>query len=129
MNPVMNGGNRVPLLGRFIIICGPFQSYPIPIPAFHLSTGTLWNPFFHFRFIDQHASSYSIERMVESRSVHRHCLFDETIQPSKGSKNELCRICYAALICWRYLREMLTHSIMSHTNTVLVFSHSCDLLR
>jgi len=68
----MNGGNRVPLLGRFTYYfwSSPFLSYPIPIPAFHLSTGTLWNPFLHFRFIDQHGSSYSIERMVESRSVH-----------------------------------------------------------
>ena len=32
----------------------PFLSSPIPIPAFHMSTGTLWNPFLHFRFIDQH---------------------------------------------------------------------------
>lgn len=82
-------------LGRFIIICGPFQSYPIPIPAFHLSTGTLWNPFLHFRFIDQHGSSYSIERMVESRSVHEEWLFGETIPANKGSKNGFSPICYA----------------------------------
>ena len=82
-------------LGRFIIICGPFQSSPIPIPVFHLSTGTLWNPFLHFRFIDQHGSSYSIEWMQESRSVHEEWLFGETIPANKGSKNEFSPICYA----------------------------------
>ena len=81
--------------GRFIIICGPFQSYPNPIPAFHLSTGTLWNPFLHFRFIDQHGSSYSIEWMEVSRSVHEEWLFGETIPANKGSKNEFSPICYA----------------------------------
>ena len=82
-------------LGRFIIICGPFQSYPNPIPAFHLSTGTLWNPFLHFRFIDQHGSWYSIEWIEESRSVHEEWLFGETIPANKGSKNEFSPICYA----------------------------------
>ena len=93
----MNGGNRVPLLGRFTnsFWSSPFLSYPIPIPAFHLSTGTLWNPFLHFRFIDQHGSSYSINWMVESRSVHEEWLFGETIPANKGSKNEFSPICYA----------------------------------
>ena len=82
-------------LGRFIIICGPFLSYPNPIPAFHLSTGTLWNLFLHFRFIDQHGSLYSIDWMGESRSVHGEWLFGETIPANKGSKNEFSPICYA----------------------------------
>ena len=66
MNSVMNGGNRVPLLGRFTYYfwSSPFLSSPIPIPAFHLSTGTLWNPFLHFRFIDQHRSSYCLVKRV-----------------------------------------------------------------
>ena len=87
----MNGGNGVPPMGRFIIICGPFQSYPIPIPAFHLSTGTLWNPFFHFRFIDQHGSSYFIKWMGESRSVHEEWLFGETIPANKGRRTDSLR--------------------------------------
>mgnify|MGYP006945957499 CR=1 FL=1 len=96
-------------LGRFIIICGPFQSYPNPIPAFHLSTGTLWNPFLHFRFIDQHASSYSIKWMVEwGQSMKSDCSVKRFLQTKGRRTNSL-----------RFVTPSNQHHCFTFQNTIV----------
>ena len=78
-------------LGRFIIICGPFQSSPIPIPAFHLSTGTLWNPFLHlYSLINMGVPIPSYEWENRGQSMKSDCSVKRFLQ-SKGRRTNSAR--------------------------------------
>ena len=96
-------------LGRFIIICGPFQSSPIPIPAFYLSTGTLWNPFLHlYSLINMGVHIPSNEWNYRGQSMKSDCLVKRFLQTKGRRTNSL-----------RFVTPSNQHHCFTFLNTIV----------